>query len=233
MGLEDMIHIPDLTEAALLANLELRYQNQLIYVCRLLGIFFCRSLSFTVPQTYVGTILVAVNPYETLSIYSDELLRTYNEMRMSDLPPHIFAIANEAHYALLNNRVSQCILIRYARAKEKDLLQIPLICNAPRRLLECSGESGAGKTESTKLIVQSLTALSHSHQWVEEQIVEANTVLEAFGNAKTVRNDNSSRFVRPMILRTLPILLQSGQVHRRPIPHQWQGPWRTHYQLPA
>ena len=154
-------------------------------------------------QTYVGSILVSVNPYKPLQIYAGEVLRAYQHNKLADLPPHVFALADEALFSLLRRHPRQCILIRCAQRRDPVPRFLGIASLDPRPLTLrivgapcCSGESGAGKTETTKLILQALTAMSQSHQWVEEQIIEANTVLEAFGNAKTVRNDNSSRFVR-------------------------------------
>ncbi|XP_069752500.1 unconventional myosin-VIIa-like [Narcine bancroftii] len=146
---DDMIQIEDLKEAGMLRNLHIRYRDNVIY-------------------TYTGSILVALNPYQQLPIYTSEQIILYTNRRIGELPPHIFAIADNCYFNMRKaNRDQSCII---------------------------SGESGAGKTESTKLILKFLAAVSGRHHWIEQQVLEANPILEAFGNAKTVKNDNSSRF---------------------------------------
>ena len=148
-GCEDMIELGDLNEAGILRNLNERYKRNLIY-------------------TYTGSILVAVNPYQHLTIYGSSTINQYKDKRIGSLPPHIFAVADNAYHKMIRNTQNQCIII--------------------------SGESGSGKTESTKLILQFFAALSNQHSWIEQQVLEANPILEAFGNARTMKNDNSSRF---------------------------------------
>uniref|UniRef100_A0A7S4DMC0 Myosin motor domain-containing protein n=1 Tax=Lotharella globosa TaxID=91324 RepID=A0A7S4DMC0_9EUKA len=120
--------------------------------------------------TNVGTILISVNPYQRLPLYTDQVLKKYinRGLGVVDMPPHIFNIAHDAFYGVTSFGQNQSIII--------------------------SGESGAGKTEATKQCLQYLARIAGSLNDVEKKVLQANPILEAFGNAKTLRNDNSSRF---------------------------------------
>ncbi|KAK1288010.1 hypothetical protein QJS10_CPB19g01893 [Acorus calamus] len=125
------------------------------------------------PGTYTGSILIAVNPFTKLPhLYNTHMMEQYKGVRLGELSPHVFAVADAAYRAMMDEARSQSILV--------------------------SGESGAGKTETTKLIMQYLTYVggraADDDRTVEQQVLESNPLLEAFGNARTIRNDNSSRF---------------------------------------
>lgn len=106
----------------------------------------------SLPQTYTGKILVAVNPYAVLPIYTGNEIKAYKNRKIGDLPPHIFAIADNAYGNMRRFDRDHSIII--------------------------SGESGAGKTESTKLILQFLAAISGQHSWIEQQVLDSNPILE-------------------------------------------------------
>ncbi|XP_077019523.1 unconventional myosin-XV [Tamandua tetradactyla] len=149
-GVEDMTQLENLQEATVLSNLKTRFERSLIY-------------------TYIGSILVSVNPYRMFGIYGLEQVQQYSGRALGENPPHLFAIANLAFSKMLDAKQSQCIII--------------------------SGESGSGKTEATKLILRYLAAMNQKRDVMQQiKILEATPLLESFGNAKTVRNNNSSRF---------------------------------------
>ncbi|WOL20211.1 myosin-15 isoform X1 [Canna indica] len=153
-GVDDMTKLTYLNEPGVLYNLSRRYALNEIY-------------------TYTGSILIAVNPFTKLPhLYNEYMMEQYKGVRLGELSPHVFAVADASYRALMHDQCSQSILV--------------------------SGESGAGKTETTKLIMQYLTYVggraANDDRTVEQQVLESNPLLEAFGNAKTVRNDNSSRF---------------------------------------
>eukprot|EP01137_Pigoraptor_chileana_P012033 Opistho-2@63822 len=118
--------------------------------------------------TYTANILIALNPYRELKVYDAATIEKYRGKSLGVLPPHVFAIADAAYRDMKVTKQSQSIII--------------------------SGESGAGKTESTKYVIRYLTVTGKAGGSIEKRIVQANPLLEAFGNAKTSRNNNSSRF---------------------------------------
>ncbi|XP_075996323.1 myosin-7-like [Genypterus blacodes] len=129
--------------------------------------------------TYSGLFCVTVNPYKALPVYNQEVVEAYRGKKRSEAPPHIFSISDNAYQYMLTDRENQSILI--------------------------TGESGAGKTVNTKRVIQYFASIAavpsgkkeaanEKKGTLEDQIIQANPALEAFGNAKTIRNDNSSRF---------------------------------------
>ncbi|XP_056637445.1 myosin heavy chain, muscle isoform X23 [Diorhabda sublineata] len=126
--------------------------------------------------TYSGLFCVAINPYKRFPVYTNRCAKLYRGKRRNEVPPHIFAISDGAYVNMLTNHENQSMLI--------------------------TGESGAGKTENTKKVIAYFATVGASTKKetdsskgsLEDQVVQTNPVLEAFGNAKTVRNDNSSRF---------------------------------------
>jgi len=146
--LDNLVQLEEFGEGAIIHQLRKRYATDKIY-------------------TNIGTILVSVNPYKLLPIYTSSVVDKYREDYTS-MAPHAFQIAADAYKRLLDEGMNQAVII--------------------------SGESGAGKTEATKSVLQYLSDVAGSTSNVEQQILQSNPCLEAFGNAKTLRNDNSSRF---------------------------------------
>ncbi|XP_023280638.1 unconventional myosin-Ib isoform X5 [Seriola lalandi dorsalis] len=156
IGVGDMVLLEPLSEDSFLENLKKRFDHNEIY-------------------TYIGSVVISMNPYRSLPIYTPEKVEEYRNRNFYELSPHIYALADEAYRSLRDQDKDQCILI--------------------------TGESGAGKTEASKLVMSYVAAVCGKGQEVnkvKEQLLQSNPVLEAFGNAKTVRNDNSSRFGKYM-----------------------------------
>uniref|UniRef100_A0A6Q2XR34 Myosin IB n=1 Tax=Esox lucius TaxID=8010 RepID=A0A6Q2XR34_ESOLU len=156
IGVGDMVLLEPLNENSFIENLRKRFDHNEIY-------------------TYIGSVVISMNPYRSLPIFTPEKVEEYRNRNFYELSPHIYALADEAYRSLRDQDKDQCILI--------------------------TGESGAGKTEASKLVMSYVAAVCGKGQEVnkvKEQLLQSNPVLEAFGNAKTVRNDNSSRFGKYM-----------------------------------
>ena len=153
VGVEDMVLlVSDTKESGIVQNLSARLAARSIY-------------------TYIGDVLITLNPFAWLQIYDEATMKQYEHKARQDVAPHIFATAEAAFRSLILEEESQCVII--------------------------SGESGAGKTEASKQIQSYIAVVSgggKETEHIKRVFLESNPVLEAFGNAKTLRNNNSSRF---------------------------------------
>ncbi|XP_076009216.1 unconventional myosin-Va [Genypterus blacodes] len=151
-GENDLTALSFLHEPAVLHNLRVRF------------------LDYSSIYTYCGIVLVAINPYDQLSIYGEEVIDAYSGQDMADMEPHIFSVAEDAYRTMTREEKNQSIII--------------------------SGESGSGKTVSAKFTMRFFAVVGGAAQQtsVEERVLASNPIMESFGNAKTTRNDNSSRF---------------------------------------
>ncbi|KAJ3407393.1 Myosin type-2 heavy chain 1, partial [Chytridiales sp. JEL 0842] len=169
-GIDDLANLSYLHEPAVLHNVRLRYMQEQIY-------------------TYSGIVLIAMNPFQRLPLYSPDIMREYSGKRRGELEPHLFAVAEEAYRNMIREKKNQSIIV--------------------------SGESGAGKTQSAKYIMRYFAIVddlekkfqgssdqlnggsgagSSGTSEIEEAVLSTNPIMESFGNSKTTRNDNSSRF---------------------------------------
>ncbi|XP_023026534.2 unconventional myosin 61F [Leptinotarsa decemlineata] len=157
VGVQDAVLLEDYTnEDVFVDNLRKRFNEDVIY-------------------TYIGPVLISVNPYRELNIYGPKTVKEYDNKHFFEVPPHIFAITDTAYRSLKEENRDQCILI--------------------------SGESGSGKTEASKKVLYYIAEVTDHRGEVEkvkDKLLFSNPILEAFGNAKTTRNDNSSRFGKYM-----------------------------------
>lgn len=153
IGVSDLTLLSKVSNEAINENLKKRFEGAEIY-------------------TYIGHVLVSVNPFRDLGIYTDQVLDSYRGKNRLEMAPHVFAIAESSYYNMKAYKENQCVII--------------------------SGESGAGKTEAAKRIMQYVANVSGGAsgeiQQIKDMVLATNPLLEAFGNAKTLRNNNSSRF---------------------------------------
>ncbi|KAM6983875.1 unconventional myosin-Ic-like isoform 1-T2 [Tautogolabrus adspersus] len=198
VGVQDFVLLENYnSEAAFIENLRRRFRENLIF-------------------TYIGSVLVSVNPYKELEIFSKPQMERYRGVSFYEISPHIYALSDNTYRAMRTERKDQCILI--------------------------SGESGAGKTEASKkiLLYYAVTCPTNNHMAaLGECLLQSNPVLEAFGNAKTLKNDNSSRFGKYMDVqfdfRGAPVggHIQNYLLEKTRVVHQNQGERNFHifYQL--
>ena len=152
VGVSDLTLLSKISDEAINENLKKRFLNASIY-------------------TYIGHVLISVNPFRDLGIYTDAVMNEYKGKNRLEVPPHVFAIAESMYYNMKSYNENQCVII--------------------------SGESGAGKTEAAKRIMQYIAAASSTHTEsigkIKDMVLATNPLLESFGCAKTLRNNNSSR----------------------------------------
>ncbi|CAG8658065.1 4828_t:CDS:10, partial [Gigaspora rosea] len=152
VGVSDMTMLSKVNNDSINENLKKRFENHEIY-------------------TYIGHVLISVNPFKDLGIYTDQILKSYMGKNLLEMPPHVYAIAESSYYNMNSYKENQCIII--------------------------SGESGAGKTEAAKRIMQYIATVSGGAssqiKEIKDMVLATNPLLESFGCAKTLRNNNSSR----------------------------------------
>ncbi|KAK9212373.1 hypothetical protein WN943_001755 [Citrus x changshan-huyou] len=171
-GVDDLIQLSYLNEPSVLNNIQYRYSRDMIY-------------------SKAGPVLIAVNPFKAVPIYGNKFITAYRQKVMDS--PHVYAIADTAYNEMMGDGVNQSIIISFPSMV---YIKSEYFCDKKNRFLTLfySGESGAGKTETAKFAMQYLAALGGGSEGIEYEILQTNHILEAFGNAKTSRNDNSSRF---------------------------------------
>lgn len=208
-GVDDILKLRDFSEMSLIHTLRVRYARDDIY-------------------TSVGPILISLNPYKAIQgIYDENTTELYHGRKQGDLPPHLFAVAETCYRALMDS-------IGNGKVKSQSII--------------ISGESGSGKTESTKVIMSYLASIAAAQSrrldsffdvdcddqlhigQLEQRVLNSNPILEAFGNARTLRNDNSSRFgkVSPPVRPSLPPPSPNPAVHQDSLLHWREDRWCQH-----